>query len=318
MSRSLAGGVFSHGNVGVDFFFVLSGFIIMFAHAGDIGKPRELRRYLRNRFVRVYPIYWFYTAVTVGGVLLGLSATIHLPGTPEDWFSSLSLIRVSHVKPPISLAWTLFYEIAFYALFSTLIISRRLGAVMLCGWLLVIIGVHHSTEPPSIVAVFTSRICLNFFIGMAAYWLHTRVGRAIAYLALVGGGVAFLAMMLWADRLDEAQLGVCVGVACGLIVAGFAAAERGRVWRLGPLVWLGNASFTLYLVHLHVETPMFRYLRAHASGLNADLLFIGILGATALISLALYTLVEAPLVRLCRGQKLIPSANPRVPESRPV
>src|SRR4051794_11170095 len=61
-----------HGFRGVDFFFVLSGFIILFAHAGDIGKPQAWAEYLYRRWVRVFPIYWLYTAGFVGLLLLGL------------------------------------------------------------------------------------------------------------------------------------------------------------------------------------------------------------------------------------------------------
>ena len=52
-------GIFDFGYVGVDFFFVLSGFIITYVHFGDIGKPLTIARYLWRRFSRIYPIYWF-------------------------------------------------------------------------------------------------------------------------------------------------------------------------------------------------------------------------------------------------------------------
>src|SRR5260221_9879970 len=52
------GPVFDFGFAGVDFFFVLSGFIMMHIHAADIGQPRALRAYLWKRFTRIYPAYW--------------------------------------------------------------------------------------------------------------------------------------------------------------------------------------------------------------------------------------------------------------------
>ncbi len=53
-----ASGLFAFGHAGVDFFFVLSGFIILHVHAGDIGRPVRLGHYLQRRFTRVYPFYW--------------------------------------------------------------------------------------------------------------------------------------------------------------------------------------------------------------------------------------------------------------------
>jgi exopolysaccharide production protein ExoZ len=51
------GPVFDFGFAGVDFFFVLSGFIMIHVHAGDIGQPRMLAAYLWKRFSRIYPAY---------------------------------------------------------------------------------------------------------------------------------------------------------------------------------------------------------------------------------------------------------------------
>jgi peptidoglycan/LPS O-acetylase OafA/YrhL len=51
------------GHAGVDFFFVLSGFIIMHAHTADIGRPERLYRYMWRRVTRIYPIYWVVTLI---------------------------------------------------------------------------------------------------------------------------------------------------------------------------------------------------------------------------------------------------------------
>ncbi|NBQ54213.1 MAG: acyltransferase, partial [Proteobacteria bacterium] len=55
---------------GVDFFFVLSGFIILHAHMDDIGRPARLGRYLWRRAVRVYPIYWICLTLSVGALVV--------------------------------------------------------------------------------------------------------------------------------------------------------------------------------------------------------------------------------------------------------
>src|ERR1700690_1319738 len=57
------GGFFNFGHAGVDFFFVLSGFIIYFVHHRDIGHPASLPRYTWRRLTRVLPIYWVVTAL---------------------------------------------------------------------------------------------------------------------------------------------------------------------------------------------------------------------------------------------------------------
>jgi len=57
------------GDLGVDFFFVLSGFIIMLAHRADVGRPREVGNYAFKRAVRIYPMYWLFTLLIVVGAV---------------------------------------------------------------------------------------------------------------------------------------------------------------------------------------------------------------------------------------------------------
>jgi peptidoglycan/LPS O-acetylase OafA/YrhL len=58
-------GFFNFGHAGVDFFFVLSGFIIYFVHHEDIGRSDRLQRYAWRRATRIYPIYWIVTALVL-------------------------------------------------------------------------------------------------------------------------------------------------------------------------------------------------------------------------------------------------------------
>jgi len=50
--------VFQFGHAGVDLFFVISGFIILFVHYDDIGRPERLGRYVGRRLSRILPTYW--------------------------------------------------------------------------------------------------------------------------------------------------------------------------------------------------------------------------------------------------------------------
>ena len=92
---------FTHrGNLGVDFFFVLSGFIILHAHRRDIGVPGALGRYAWKRFARVFPIYWLYTAIFAALVALGFGTAATLPATAEGWLQTFTLIRTSAEATP--------------------------------------------------------------------------------------------------------------------------------------------------------------------------------------------------------------------------
>jgi peptidoglycan/LPS O-acetylase OafA/YrhL len=102
-------GMFRFGHPGVDFFFVLSGFIISTVHSRDIGRPRALLPYAVKRLTRIYPIYWFATALAIA--LSGLG----LPGDPALTVGSLApgkllaslLLLPQHSPPLVNVAWTL-------------------------------------------------------------------------------------------------------------------------------------------------------------------------------------------------------------------
>lgn len=56
---------FAFGYSGVDFFFVLSGFIIMQMHHQDLGQPARWRAYAIKRIIRVFPIYWLVMLIII-------------------------------------------------------------------------------------------------------------------------------------------------------------------------------------------------------------------------------------------------------------
>ena len=82
----------SCGWFGVNFFFVLSGFIIFFAHAKDIGRPGRLTAYLWRRFSRVYPAYWVFLTLFIFAALAGVGK-INFVVSWGDLLSSYTLLR---------------------------------------------------------------------------------------------------------------------------------------------------------------------------------------------------------------------------------
>ncbi len=140
---------FRWGDAGVEFFFVLSGFIIASAHAGDISRPSRLIPYLQRRMIRIYPPYWIIFAI-VSVMALPLAATrATLPndlGTlAEAWF----LLPQDPAEvggtgsPVIIVAWTLRYEILFYLFFALLILDLRLGLLAAVAYAIAFATLRH-------------------------------------------------------------------------------------------------------------------------------------------------------------------------------
>ncbi len=294
--------LFAHGNAGVDFFFVLSGFIILLAHKADIGKPSRLGRYVRNRVARIYPVYWIYSAVLIVAMLAGLTA-VSLPADAPAWISVVTLFRLSSTDAPLGVAWTLFYEIVFYLIFSTVIANRAVGFTVLGLWLVLILAFHLPQDRNGIATVWFSRLSLNFFIGMAACLAHERLGRKGAVIAAVLGAGMLGALLLEFDHALRFKIfGLTFALACGILISGLAALERNGVWRSWPLSYIGAASYTLYLVHVNIlEWILSAAVRSGiAARVPIDVLFCIILAMAVLAACGLYSAVERPLLRLFR------------------
>lgn len=126
-------GIFAFGHAGVDFFFVLSGFIISYVHHADVGRPRRLMHYAFQRVTRIYPVYWAATAIVILSLFFSHDPAAQL--APLHVAASLLLIPHNQ-EPVLGVAWTLEHEMLFYLAFGVAILSRRLGGVLyFAAWL---------------------------------------------------------------------------------------------------------------------------------------------------------------------------------------
>ena len=219
------------GYLGVDFFFVMSGFIIYHSTA---GQNRSLRQFASARFRRVYLPYW-----PVGIAVAFLYAT-HPMTQQWSWLSTLTLAPVD-AKPALTVAWTLQHEILFYLAFGLFYFSGLLTLGLAAWGVAVLCGLPHLPF---------EAINLEFFFGIGACLLYRR-GLAHPLLLLV----AVLPVLLFCFYHDR----LLIGAAFALLIAPLAQLERrGRFQVPGALVVLGAASYSLYLVHYPIVAAVAR------------------------------------------------------------
>lgn len=312
-------GASKYGHRGVDFFFVLSGFIIMLAHHRDIDQPHRWSRFAYKRFARIYPVYWFYSALVLLAALAGFGATGRIPDNFGDWFSSIFLLRVSDVTTPIGPGWTLFHEVLFYAAFSVLILSRRIGIILIAVWFGVC-ALNYAYPESNVYSPYTTALTglnLDFLFGMGAFWAYQKIRTGqLAAIVSVGGALVLLAAFTLDGRI-ALEAGYLYGLGFAVLIAGLTNLERRRPMSLPVMTFLGNASYSIYLVHEPALT--FGYYPLSMLGVTNPYLLAALGGGFALTAGLLgYLLIEKPLMeRLRRGPRSSSrTGSPSVDEAR--
>jgi peptidoglycan/LPS O-acetylase OafA/YrhL len=292
------------GFLGVDFFFVLSGFIILHAHRKDLGRPAQVGAYAYKRFARVYPIYWIYTAVLVAALYVGIGSGEWIPRTAADWFKTVTLVRITPGETPLFVAWTLFHEIVFYAVFAVMILNLRAGLALLAVWFVGICAYHTYPELTPIGSVL-GLYNLNFLIGMMAFLAAPKLGPRAAPAVGLAGLVLFAAT--YAANPDLHGPGrLLYAAAFGLILAGAVGVERRRPVNAPLLSLLGDASYTIYLTHELILTAGYRVVARFVQP-PAVVLYPALFVGTAAAGVMLYLCLEKPLLNRMRRRRPSPA-----------
>lgn len=254
----LLGGLYHFGELGVDFFFVLSGFIITFVHGGELGQPEKAPRYLFRRFFRVYPLLFILTSVKLALELVAWQRGGAAPDASRILASYL-LLPVPDGMPIITAAWTLMHEALFYALFLlALLLGRRIALALAAIWMAAIFAIQ---VPGVSLEGLPRLICdahnVEFLFGIAACLLfQNRAQRPLQPIVLAGmamlslsGGAHFYDPTKGMDQPLEVRL--LLGCGFGLVILAACLWEQRQNCPCWPkwACWLGDASYSIYLGH---------------------------------------------------------------------
>ncbi|MFE9655261.1 acyltransferase family protein [Micromonospora sp. NPDC006431] len=301
--------LFALGLSGVEFFFILSGFVLVWSYRD--GEPR--RTFLRRRLAKIYPnhlvtfvlallvAFWFADPVGLWAAMGNLALVQAWNPTP-GYFYSVNTV-----------SWSLSCELAFYLCLPFVLPYLRrsrtglLRAVVVAAPLLILALWPGQLLLPEenrwwFTQVFPVARSLEFWMGVAAAELMRR-GRWCGPNLTVAS-LLFVATWVVAAQWVRAELwAALLAVAYLLVITAAADADvhgRRTPWGSRPMVWLGEVSFAFYLVHVLVMQAVLRLTGHWGEGLRGwwgPLAVLGFLLGNLLLAAALHRWVETPMMR---------------------
>lgn len=297
--HALLTGIAPPGPIAVEYFFVLSGFVMMLVHGPERGHLRAVPWFWWRRAARIYPLYWLALLVPAAYLYGSLDAP-RLAG-----LLSLQPVGFPDFVPP---AWSLRYEVSFYLVFGFWLLPW-IGRPLLAIWVILVLwrcwwaapfGWSHWPVPPvpaaltnGFLAEFLDSYDFYFFAGLLAGWAFHRFAlRPPASLtALVTGLLALayaLSRVFWGYIYGRPFMRLELAFALATVIFAIARLEAAGLLRFGR--WarrLGLMSYALYILH----APLMLLFDKSATGLK--LASPALLALTFAVSLALYAAAAA-------------------------
>lgn len=311
---------------GVDFFFVLSGFLICRTYAAQAGRGHSAP-FLLRRLLRIYPLVWIFTLLSLPVYVL---ATGHGFGDGRELeagrlLKSL-LLWPDELQPILGATWSLRHVVGFYLVFAAFLRWPGVVSGAAAVWACAVVATQMLGGPPQApaeLAFVLSPFNVAFLFGclLAVALNGRRVPGAAGWL--LGGAALFLLGWITHGKLADMQLKLVLYVTgAGLLITGAQALEQRRPRTLPRwLDRLGDASYAMIVLNLPVALAAGKVLGASGlmSGAHVWWAIPLLLGLVVAASLFTHEVIEKPLTRslsarvdeLCRAPVAASASQPR-------
>jgi len=242
----VAGAMHTIGNSGVDLFFVLSGYLI---YGSLMRRPQRFGSFMARRVERIYPAFLAVFAVYLA-LSLAMPAHSKIPdeGAAAYLLANVLLLPgIFPIEPMITVAWSLSYEMFFYLLAPIVVAGARLRERSRPTRVLLL----------SLLGAAYAGYCLSagghprLLMFVAGMLLHEAIDARRAAPS-VGITLAVLALSLGNLLIPSSPTLHVLGMMAGfglLCWSCFQGGPLAAVFSVTPLRWLGNMSYSYYLLH---------------------------------------------------------------------
>lgn len=284
------------GFKGVDVFFIISGFIMVYITRDGAPKPFD---FIGRRFLRVWPLY---VIVTLVAAILAAYAPRFYSAQHDLAYVLKSIFFVPAAReldqnfyPIMVPGWSLNLEVVFYSLFGlALFFKQRALALIAMTTALMAISVASSVPEIRFYSFSGHGIMFEFLFGVGLGHLYLAQPKLPLWFAwmLVALGTALLVLPLSGHRP------VAVGIPALLVVAGALFTQQPKSERLASLIdFLGRISFALYLTHIFALVNFRVVVRDAGIQVNGWLYIAAVLTISIALASAVYVLIEKPIGR---------------------
>ncbi len=289
---------FWDGKVGVHLFFILSGFVIFLT----LNATHTLYEFVVHRFARLYPAYWV-------GVLVTFTLLMLFPIPGREVTTGQALLNLTMLQKWLSVPaidgvyWTLAVELTFYFIMSFLFIMRLLKHIdtLASVWLVLIFLANYMDAKMDVSLSGAIKLMLLldygslFIAGIMFFRLQNNDDKNFWHvvlnlvLALVVSCIVFEDYWIWMLGFHALFLAIILGLGKWII--------------MGPLVFIGNISYSLYLVHQNLGYILINWLEKLGVANSISVLLIPAIGCI-LLAWVVNILVENPARRAIRRRLL--------------
>lgn len=295
---------FAYGCLGVQIFFVISGFVICMS-----GWGRPLQSFFVSRASRLLPAYW--AAVILVTAVFALPVVAYEAVSPSDALVNLTMMQQPlGVDRVLGVCWTLWAEVRFYALFALCVVlpgANRRRVIMFCAcWTLAAV-IAQSVNEPLLDVVLMPEYAPFFIGGIGLYLVHRDRRDAYAWGIVAVSwliGQHYAVRGLWhAPNPEFFSFRTSFGIVL-VVTLGFMAVTAIALGWLNRINWAwlttaGALTYPFYLVHEHLGWPVVRALH-QGLGLPSSLTVALTVALMLTLARLLHHWVERPLQPLLR------------------